>query len=110
MVCSIADLQKPPVELDGKACAAVGQNSLIALYDQLFSQVIFSSSSLLGYSLFSQWIIYPDMTTSYHSCCAAGHDICSGYGDGQRFPLPRTKETTERDGAISGRDAGHSHI
>ena len=40
IVCSFADLQKPQVELDGKACAAVGQNSLMALYDTLFSQVI----------------------------------------------------------------------
>lgn len=37
--CSFADLQKPQVELDGKACAAVGQNGLMALYDTLFSQV-----------------------------------------------------------------------
>ncbi|XP_020203430.1 delta-1-pyrroline-5-carboxylate synthase-like [Cajanus cajan] len=37
---SFADLQKPQVELDGKACAAVGQNSLMALYDTLFSQVV----------------------------------------------------------------------
>jgi len=37
---SFADLQKPQIELDGKACAAVGQNSLMALYDALFSQVI----------------------------------------------------------------------
>lgn len=36
---SFADLQKPQVELDGKACAAVGQNGLMALYDTLFSQV-----------------------------------------------------------------------
>lgn len=36
---SLADLQNPQVELDGKACAAVGQNSLMALYDTLFSQV-----------------------------------------------------------------------
>ncbi|XP_042968739.1 delta-1-pyrroline-5-carboxylate synthase isoform X2 [Carya illinoinensis] len=35
---SFADLQKPQVELDGKACAAVGQNSLMALYDTLFTQ------------------------------------------------------------------------
>ena len=38
--CSFADLQKPQVELDGKACAAVGQSSLMALYDASFSQVI----------------------------------------------------------------------
>ncbi|MQL86774.1 hypothetical protein Taro_019295, partial [Colocasia esculenta] len=36
---SFADLQKPQVELDGKACAAVGQSGLMALYDALFSQV-----------------------------------------------------------------------
>lgn len=36
---SFADLQKPQAELDGKACAAVGQNNLMALYDTLFSQV-----------------------------------------------------------------------
>ncbi|URE49805.1 Amino acid kinase family [Musa troglodytarum] len=35
---SFADLQKPQVELDGKACAAVGQSGLMALYDALFSQ------------------------------------------------------------------------
>lgn len=37
---SFADLQKPQVELDGKACAAVGQSSLMATYDDLFSQVV----------------------------------------------------------------------
>ncbi|XP_010263775.1 PREDICTED: delta-1-pyrroline-5-carboxylate synthase isoform X2 [Nelumbo nucifera] len=35
---SFADLQKPQVELDGKACASVGQSGLMALYDALFSQ------------------------------------------------------------------------
>ncbi|XP_060178515.1 delta-1-pyrroline-5-carboxylate synthase isoform X2 [Lycium barbarum] len=35
---SFLDLQKPQTELDGKACAAVGQNGLMALYDTLFSQ------------------------------------------------------------------------
>ncbi|XP_050144810.1 delta-1-pyrroline-5-carboxylate synthase-like [Malus sylvestris] len=44
---SFADLQKPQVELDGKACAAVGQNSLMALYDTLFSQLDVSSAQLL---------------------------------------------------------------
>ncbi|KAL7169847.1 hypothetical protein ACSBR2_034812 [Camellia fascicularis] len=44
---SFADLQKPQVELDGKACAAVGQNSLMALYDTLFSQLDVTSSQLL---------------------------------------------------------------
>jgi len=38
--CSFADLQKPQVDFDGKACAAVGQNNLMALYDTLFSQVL----------------------------------------------------------------------
>ncbi|KAL4378418.1 hypothetical protein GQ457_02G041890 [Hibiscus cannabinus] len=44
---SLADLQNPPVELDGKACAAVGQNSLMALYDTLFSQLDVTSSQHL---------------------------------------------------------------
>ncbi|KAJ9548177.1 hypothetical protein OSB04_020720 [Centaurea solstitialis] len=44
---SFADLQKPQVELDGKACAAVGQNGLMALYDTLFSQLDVTSSQLL---------------------------------------------------------------
>ncbi|WOG95964.1 hypothetical protein DCAR_0415294 [Daucus carota subsp. sativus] len=39
--------QKPQVELDGKACAAAGQNSLMALYDALFSQLDVMSSQLL---------------------------------------------------------------
>ncbi|XP_027175338.1 delta-1-pyrroline-5-carboxylate synthase-like isoform X1 [Coffea eugenioides] len=44
---SFADLQKPQVEIDGKACAAVGQNGLMALYDNLFSQLDVTSSQLL---------------------------------------------------------------
>ncbi|GMJ12324.1 delta 1-pyrroline-5-carboxylate synthase 2 [Hibiscus trionum] len=40
-------LQNPPAELDGKACAAVGQNSLMALYDTLFSQLDVTSSQHL---------------------------------------------------------------
>ncbi|KAK0592729.1 hypothetical protein LWI29_024305 [Acer saccharum] len=44
---SFADLQKPQVELDGKACAAVGQNSLMALYDTLFSELDVTSAQLL---------------------------------------------------------------
>lgn len=44
---SFADLQKPQVDLDGKACAAVGQNSLMALYDTLFSQLDVTSAELL---------------------------------------------------------------
>ncbi|XP_050387828.1 delta-1-pyrroline-5-carboxylate synthase [Argentina anserina] len=44
---SFADLQKPQMELDGKACAAVGQNCLMALYDTLFSQLDMSSAQLL---------------------------------------------------------------
>ncbi|XP_023550848.1 delta-1-pyrroline-5-carboxylate synthase-like [Cucurbita pepo subsp. pepo] len=44
---SFADLQKPQVDLDGKACAAVGQNSLMALYDTLFSQLDVTSAQLL---------------------------------------------------------------
>lgn len=44
---SFADLQKPQIELDGKACAAVGQSGLMALYDALFSQLDVTSSQLL---------------------------------------------------------------
>ncbi|KAI4366488.1 hypothetical protein MLD38_022360 [Melastoma candidum] len=44
---SFADLQKPQVELDGKACAGVGQNSLMALYDSLFTQLDVTSAQLL---------------------------------------------------------------
>ncbi|XP_011035353.1 PREDICTED: delta-1-pyrroline-5-carboxylate synthase-like [Populus euphratica] len=44
---SFSDLQKPQVDLDGKACAAVGQNSLMALYDTLFSQLDVTSAQLL---------------------------------------------------------------
>lgn len=44
---SFADLQKPQNELDGKACAAVGQSGLMALYDVLFSQLDVTSSQLL---------------------------------------------------------------
>ncbi|XP_057523736.1 delta-1-pyrroline-5-carboxylate synthase-like isoform X2 [Amaranthus tricolor] len=44
---SLSDLQKPQVELDGKACAAVGQNGLMALYDTLFSQLDLTSAQLL---------------------------------------------------------------
>ncbi|KAF3433642.1 hypothetical protein FNV43_RR24745 [Rhamnella rubrinervis] len=44
---SFADLQKPQVEIDGKACAAVGQSSLMALYDTLFTQLDMTSAQLL---------------------------------------------------------------
>ncbi|KAK1270327.1 hypothetical protein QJS04_geneDACA007716 [Acorus gramineus] len=44
---SFADLQKPQLELDGKACAAAGQSGLMALYDVLFSQLDMTSSQLL---------------------------------------------------------------
>ncbi|XP_021845617.2 delta-1-pyrroline-5-carboxylate synthase isoform X2 [Spinacia oleracea] len=44
---SFADLQKPQAELDGKACAAVGQNGLMALYDTLFSQLDLTAAQLL---------------------------------------------------------------
>nr|AGW30209.1 P5CS [Nitraria tangutorum] len=44
---SFADLQRPQYELDGKACAAVGQNSLMALYDTLFSELDVTSAQLL---------------------------------------------------------------
>jgi len=46
---SFSDLQKPQGELDGKACAAVGQSSLMALYDTMFSQVATKLSCLIQY-------------------------------------------------------------
>ncbi|KAL5161857.1 Delta-1-pyrroline-5-carboxylate synthase 1 [Glycine soja] len=44
---SFSDLQNPQGDLDGKACAAVGQSSLMALYDLMFSQLDVTSSQLL---------------------------------------------------------------
>ncbi|KAM7526391.1 hypothetical protein LguiA_016293 [Lonicera macranthoides] len=44
---SFADLQKPEEEFSGRACAAVGQNGLMALYDTLLSQLDVTSSQLL---------------------------------------------------------------
>lgn len=45
---SLSDLQNgEQLDLDGKACAAVGQSSLMALYDTLFSQLDVTSSQLL---------------------------------------------------------------
>ncbi|KAK7844777.1 delta-1-pyrroline-5-carboxylate synthase [Quercus suber] len=39
ILVSFADLQNPHNDFDGKACGAVGQSSLMALYDTMFSQV-----------------------------------------------------------------------
>ncbi|XP_023756128.1 delta-1-pyrroline-5-carboxylate synthase-like [Lactuca sativa] len=44
---SFAVQQKPQVELDGRACAVVGQNGLMALYDTLFSMLDVTSAQLL---------------------------------------------------------------
>ncbi|KAJ6799695.1 delta-1-pyrroline-5-carboxylate synthase-like isoform X2 [Iris pallida] len=44
---SFADLQNPQGELDGKACAAVGQSGLMALYDALFNKLDVASSQLV---------------------------------------------------------------
>ncbi|RLN04279.1 hypothetical protein C2845_PM13G13340 [Panicum miliaceum] len=44
---SFADLQNPQMDFDGKACAAVGQSGLMAIYDMLFSQLDVTSSQLL---------------------------------------------------------------
>ncbi|KAH7514508.1 hypothetical protein FEM48_Zijuj11G0096800 [Ziziphus jujuba var. spinosa] len=46
-ICSFSDLRSPNPEFDGKACAAVGQSSLMALYDAMFSQLDITSSQLL---------------------------------------------------------------
>uniref|UniRef100_K3XEP5 Delta-1-pyrroline-5-carboxylate synthase n=1 Tax=Setaria italica TaxID=4555 RepID=K3XEP5_SETIT len=44
---SFADLQNPQMDFDGKACAAVGQSGLMAIYDTMFSQLDVTSSQLL---------------------------------------------------------------
>ena len=58
MFCSLADLQNPQFELDGKACAAVGQSSLMALYDTLFSQVKKNMISSLAYFAFGSLFFF----------------------------------------------------
>ena len=58
MFCSLADLQNPQFELDGKACAAVGQSSLMALYDTLFSQVKKIMISSLAYFAFGSLLFF----------------------------------------------------
>jgi len=52
LLCSFSDLQKPQGDLDGKACAAVGQSSLMALYDTMFSQVESKLSLLSSFFFF----------------------------------------------------------
>ncbi|PWA95082.1 Aldehyde dehydrogenase, C-terminal [Artemisia annua] len=44
---SSADLQKPQAEIDRKACATVGQISIISLYNKLFSKLDLTSAQLL---------------------------------------------------------------
>ncbi|KAJ0245798.1 Delta-1-pyrroline-5-carboxylate synthase B [Hirschfeldia incana] len=44
---SFADLQKPQNELDGKACAAVGQSSLMAYYETMFDQLDVTVAQML---------------------------------------------------------------
>ncbi|KAF3508607.1 hypothetical protein F2Q69_00001962, partial [Brassica cretica] len=44
---SFADLQKPQSELDGKACAGVGQSSLMAYYETMFDQLDVTAAQLL---------------------------------------------------------------
>ncbi|KAL2614225.1 hypothetical protein R1flu_025917 [Riccia fluitans] len=44
---SFVDLQRPQGDLDGKACGAVGQSGLMALYDHLFSLLDVASAQLL---------------------------------------------------------------
>ncbi|KAJ4904723.1 Delta-1-pyrroline-5-carboxylate synthase B [Raphanus sativus] len=44
---SFADLQKPQHELDGKACAAVGQSSLMAYYETMFDQMDVTVAQML---------------------------------------------------------------
>ncbi|XP_010554640.1 PREDICTED: delta-1-pyrroline-5-carboxylate synthase A [Tarenaya hassleriana] len=44
---SFADLQKPQEELDGKACAGVGQSSLMAYFETMFDQLDVTAAQLL---------------------------------------------------------------
>ncbi|CAH8360414.1 unnamed protein product [Eruca vesicaria subsp. sativa] len=44
---SFADLQKPQTELDGKACAGVGQSSLMAYYETMFDQLDVTVAQML---------------------------------------------------------------
>ncbi|KAJ0246910.1 Delta-1-pyrroline-5-carboxylate synthase B [Hirschfeldia incana] len=44
---SFADLQKPRTELDGKACAGVGQSSLMAYYETMFDQMDVTVAQML---------------------------------------------------------------
>lgn len=69
---SFADLQKPQMELDGKACAAVGQSGLMALYDMLFTQVcLFSlASTLLGRNWY---LVYLFVTSNFSFCSLTYH-------------------------------------
>lgn len=46
--CSSGDHLQKPAELDGKACAAVGQPDLMALFKTLFSKVTTYSHLLLN--------------------------------------------------------------
>lgn len=56
MFCSFADLQNPHTDFDGKACAAVGQSSLMALYDTMFSQVQIYFLSHIGFTFESAFV------------------------------------------------------
>ncbi|BBN17949.1 delta-1-pyrroline-5-carboxylate synthetase [Marchantia polymorpha subsp. ruderalis] len=47
MNSSFVDLQRPQSDLDGKACAAVGQSGLMALYDHLFDLLDVACAQLL---------------------------------------------------------------
>ncbi|ESQ44893.1 hypothetical protein EUTSA_v10010150mg [Eutrema salsugineum] len=44
---SFADLQRPQTELDGKACAGVGQSSLMAYYETMFDQLDVTVAQML---------------------------------------------------------------
>jgi hypothetical protein len=59
LLCSFSDLQKPQGDLDGKACAAVGQSSLMALYDTMFSQVESKLGLLISFFFLLIKILFP---------------------------------------------------
>ena len=83
MYCSFADLQKPQHELDGKACAGVGQSSLMAYYETMFDQVILYFKKTMV--LFSRLLLcrVPNIDAFFFFLWVAGCDGCSAAGERQ---------------------------
>ncbi len=58
LFCSFEDLQNVDFDLDGKACAAIDQTYLMALYDTLFSQVN-TPHCLIEFVFYRYFVSYP---------------------------------------------------